>query len=152
MSTTVEMMVHMDCPGCENKIRKALRRLEGVDDIEIDMGMQKVTVTGWADLEKVLKTARRNGRQAELWPAPGEPEFENVDHYYNNDQYQYQHQSHPMVHTSAEDEYNSSSNYYEQGYYGHEHRYSHQPAHSTIMDRQASAYFSDENTSACSIM
>jgi len=38
----------------------------GVDDIDIDMGLQKVTVTGWADQKKVLKTVRKTGRRAEL--------------------------------------------------------------------------------------
>ncbi|KAL8121916.1 hypothetical protein AgCh_018592 [Apium graveolens] len=59
------------------------------DPIEIDMGMQKVTVTGRDDLEKVLNTARRNERQDELWPAPGEPKFKNLDHHRNNDQHPY---------------------------------------------------------------
>lgn len=26
---TVEMSVHMDCPGCESKIKKALQKLDG---------------------------------------------------------------------------------------------------------------------------
>ncbi|GFS45576.1 heavy metal transport/detoxification superfamily protein [Actinidia rufa] len=46
------MRVHMDCAGCESKIRKALQKLKGVDDVDINMGMQKVTVTGWADQKK----------------------------------------------------------------------------------------------------
>lgn len=27
----VEMAVHMDCPGCETKIKKALRKLKGIN-------------------------------------------------------------------------------------------------------------------------
>lgn len=47
--TIVEMCVHMDCEGCEKKIRKALLKLRGVDEINIDMVRQKVTVTGWVE-------------------------------------------------------------------------------------------------------
>lgn len=148
MSTIVEMIVHMDCPGCESKIRKALQRLDGVDNIDIDMGMQKVTVTGCADQEKVLKTVRKNGRQAELWPFPYNPEYQNFNQYYNYDQYQ--HQSDPTTYFTS-DHSISSYNYYEHDYNGHELGY-YQPPYSTILDQQASALFSDENSSACSIM
>ncbi|KAL5997886.1 Heavy metal-associated isoprenylated plant protein 28 [Asimina triloba] len=64
------MRVHMCCAGCEEKVEKALRKIEGIDDIDIDMAMQKVTVTGWADQKKILKTIRKAGRRAKLWPFP----------------------------------------------------------------------------------
>jgi copper chaperone CopZ len=66
----VEMCVHMDCPGCEKKVRKAVERLEGVNDVEIDMAQQKVTVNGDVEQKKVLKAVRRTGRRAVLWPVP----------------------------------------------------------------------------------
>lgn len=31
---TVEMNVHMDCDGCEKRVRKAMSRLEGMDRAE----------------------------------------------------------------------------------------------------------------------
>ncbi|TVU35060.1 hypothetical protein EJB05_16929 [Eragrostis curvula] len=68
--TLVEMCVHMDCPGCEKKVRKAVERLEGVNDVEIDMAQQKVTVNGDVEQKKVLKAVRRTGRRAVLWPVP----------------------------------------------------------------------------------
>jgi len=64
------MCVHMDCPGCEKKIRKAVQRLEGVHDVEIDMAQQRVTVNGDVEQKKVLKAVRRTGRRAVLWPLP----------------------------------------------------------------------------------
>ncbi|CAN4084199.1 unnamed protein product [Withania somnifera] len=67
------MRVHMDC----SKIRKALNKLH-------DMNMQKVTVTEWAEQKKVLKTARKTGRRAELWPYPYNPEYHNYMHHYYN--------------------------------------------------------------------
>ncbi|KAI4371769.1 hypothetical protein MLD38_010081 [Melastoma candidum] len=66
----VEMQVHMDCTGCENKIRKALQRVEGVDDVDIDMAMQKVTVTGWTDRDRVLQTVRKTGREGRVLAVP----------------------------------------------------------------------------------
>ncbi|KAG2660565.1 hypothetical protein PVAP13_1KG450130 [Panicum virgatum] len=54
--------VHMDCDGCEKRVRKAMSRLQGVSSVEIDMERQKATVTG------------RTGRAEEfwLWPYDGE--------------------------------------------------------------------------------
>lgn len=46
-----------------------------MDDVDVDMGMQKVTVMGWADKNKILKTVRRMGKRAELWPYPYNPEY-----------------------------------------------------------------------------
>ncbi|XP_074356996.1 heavy metal-associated isoprenylated plant protein 28-like [Apium graveolens] len=149
MSTIVEMMVHMDCSGCEKKIMKALSRLDGVENVEIDMEMQKVTVTGYVDQEKVLKTAGKNGRQAELWQFQYNADYQDFDQYYNNDQYQSQ--SNPTAYSSSD--YNPTYTYYEHGYNVHKYSYEHQNAYSsTIHTQPALALFSDENTSACSIM
>uniref|UniRef100_A0A5B7BH93 Putative heavy metal-associated isoprenylated plant protein 26-like n=1 Tax=Davidia involucrata TaxID=16924 RepID=A0A5B7BH93_DAVIN len=137
------MRVHMDCPGCESKIKKALQKLDGVDDIDIDLGTQKVTVTGWADRNKVLKTVRKTGRQAELWPYPYNPEYHDFTNFYY-------HQSHPTTYYTSQP--SSSYNYRVHGYNGHDHGYYHQPPHSTIFDERTTAMFSDENPNACSIM
>ncbi|XP_058092326.1 heavy metal-associated isoprenylated plant protein 28-like [Magnolia sinica] len=142
--TIVEMRVHMDCAGCESKIKKALQKLEGIDDIDIDMGMQKVTVTGWADQKKVLKAVRKTGRRAELWPFPYNPEYHPYTHY-NHHQH---HQSHHLTYIAP----SSSYNYYKHGYDDPDHGYYRRPLHSTILDERASAMFSDENPNACFIM
>ncbi|KAA8515119.1 hypothetical protein F0562_018298 [Nyssa sinensis] len=140
----VEMRVHMDCPGCESKIKKALQKLDGVNDIDIDVGMQKVTVTGWADRKKVLKTVRKTGRKAELWPFPYNPEYHNYYHKHHNQSYATTH------YTSLEP--SSSYNYRVHGYNGHDHGYFHPSPHSAILDDRTSTIFSDENPNACSIM
>ncbi|KAL1826812.1 hypothetical protein ACET3Z_005224 [Daucus carota] len=148
MSMIVEMMVHMDCPGCEKKIKKALLKLDGVENVEIDMEMQKVTVTGFADQEDILKTVARNGRQAELWPYQYNADYRDFDQYYNYDKNQFQ--SYPTAYSSSD--YNPAFNYYN-GYNVHEYSYYHQPTYSsTIPSQPAFALFSDENTSACLIM
>ncbi|KAI5070199.1 hypothetical protein GOP47_0014542 [Adiantum capillus-veneris] len=68
----VELRVHMDCPGCERTVRKALSRLSGIHNVEIDREQQKVTVMGFVDKDKVLNRVRRKGKLAELWPTEAE--------------------------------------------------------------------------------
>uniref|UniRef100_A0ACD5VQS7 Uncharacterized protein n=2 Tax=Avena sativa TaxID=4498 RepID=A0ACD5VQS7_AVESA len=146
--TIVEMCVHMCCAGCEKKIRKAVEKLEGVDEVEIDMAMQKVTVNGDVEQKKVLKTVRRTGKRAVLWPtsyvagAGGTVQL----------LVQHQHQYHPggaqtyaTTHAAGP---TSSYNYYKHGYddsrlYG---------ANSSVVGTRATDYFSDENTGGCSVM
>ncbi|KAA3455659.1 heavy metal-associated isoprenylated plant protein 22-like [Gossypium australe] len=138
--TMVEMRVHMDCKGCVAKIRKALGKLEGVDSIEIDMENQKVSVMGWAasDHMKVLKTVRKTGRRAELWPYPFNPQNQFYYEYCQTD--------------SKGPPWPSSYNYYRHGYDGHDHGYYQPPPYETLISERASSIFSDENPNACSIM
>ncbi|KAK2972156.1 hypothetical protein RJ640_018224 [Escallonia rubra] len=140
----------MDCAGCESKIRKSLEKLKGVDEVEIDMGLQKVTVNGWADEKKVLKTVRKTGRRAELWQFPYNPELlnHNVTNHYDHQH----HYSGPATYFTAQSS-GSSYNYYKHGYDSHERGYYNPSAHSsTIFGHQTGAAFSDENPDACSIM
>ncbi|EAZ01259.1 hypothetical protein OsI_23284 [Oryza sativa Indica Group] len=67
--TIVEMQMNIDCDGCEDNVRKALQRLQGVDYVDVDRVRGKVTVTGSASQKKVLRAARRSGRIAVLWPS-----------------------------------------------------------------------------------
>ncbi|KAL9392374.1 hypothetical protein Peur_016294 [Populus x canadensis] len=145
--TITEMKVYMDCAGCETKIRKAIQKLDGVDDIDIDIYMQKVTVMGWADQRKVLKAVRKTGRRAELWPYPYNPESYNF-----NQQYYYQQQHEQETVTYYEKKPTPSYNYDKHGYNEEEFGYYQKPVYATIVDEEASALFSDENPHACSIM
>ncbi|XVE86729.1 hypothetical protein DITRI_Ditri18aG0057000 [Diplodiscus trichospermus] len=65
---TVELKVRMDCDGCELKVKKALSSLSGVKSVNINRKQQKVTVTGYAEANKVLKKAKSTGKKAEIWP------------------------------------------------------------------------------------
>ncbi|XP_073047310.1 heavy metal-associated isoprenylated plant protein 23-like [Primulina eburnea] len=65
---TVNLKVRMDCDGCELKLKKAMSSLKGVKSVEINRKEQKVTVTGYADQNKVLKKAKSTGKKAEIWP------------------------------------------------------------------------------------
>ncbi|CAI0461105.1 unnamed protein product [Linum tenue] len=148
------MRVNIDCAGCEMKVKNALQKLEGVDEVEIDTVMQKVTVTGWADQKKVLKRVRRTGRRAELWQLPyNQGRYSSTSsHYYD------QHQVSGPLTYHAPPQPSSSYNYYKHGSDdNHHHGYYRHPAiHSTVdFDGRHSAagtFFSDDNPHACSLM
>ncbi|XP_020259443.1 heavy metal-associated isoprenylated plant protein 45-like [Asparagus officinalis] len=130
----VELSVHMDCEGCEKRVRKAIKKLDGVDNVVIDMDTQKVTVTGYVDQRRVLKAVRRTGRKAEFWPHPYDAEY------------------YPFALAYLEDStYSSTHNYYQHGYNSSVHGHFPDPAYSTV-DDHAMALFNDENVHACVIM
>ncbi|GMN43560.1 hypothetical protein TIFTF001_012769 [Ficus carica] len=155
----VELIVKMDCAGCESKIKKALKKLKGVDDVDVDMNMQKVTVMGWAEQKKILKTVRKIGKKAELYPYT--PEYQHnvaVQQYYCQHHHgeSYHHEYHPFTTydvpnmpsiISQNYHLHNGDDHFGEGYYGHE-----QPPYSTLVDHKATSMFSDENPHACSIM
>ncbi|KAI3444216.1 hypothetical protein Pfo_000881 [Paulownia fortunei] len=142
----VELLVHMDCEGCEKRIRRAISKLDGktsyiilhaplgVDSLDIDMEKQKVTVTGYVDKRRVLKLVRRTGRRAEFWPFP-----------YHTEYYPY------AAQYLDESNFTSSYNYYMHGYNEAMHGYFPHLPYDTIDDR-ITYRFSEENVHACSIM
>ncbi|XP_047074298.1 heavy metal-associated isoprenylated plant protein 26-like [Lolium rigidum] len=66
---TVDMKVHIDCEGCESKIRKTLEAMDGVTGIEVAPRQNRVTVTGYVDATKVMRrVARKTGKRVEPWP------------------------------------------------------------------------------------
>ncbi|XP_043815292.1 heavy metal-associated isoprenylated plant protein 45 isoform X2 [Manihot esculenta] len=131
----VELSVHMDCEGCEKRIRRAISKIHGVDSLEIDMDKQRVTVTGYVDQRKVLKIVRRTGRRAEFWPFP-----------YDSEYYPYASQY------LDESTYTTSYNYYRHGFNESVHGYFPDQAYCTV-DDNAVHLFSEDNVHAyCSIM
>jgi hypothetical protein len=119
-----------------------------VGEVDVDIGMQKVTVTGWVDQEKILKTVGKTGRTAELWPYyPYNPEYQNF-----TGQYYHQHhrQSQPKTYYASESD--SSYNNYIHGYNGQEYGNYPQIPYPNVYDSKATTMFSEENPHACSIM
>ncbi|KAG2683691.1 hypothetical protein I3760_10G044100 [Carya illinoinensis] len=131
----VELLVHMDCEGCEKRVRRAISKIQGVDSLDIEMDKQKVTVKGYVEQRKVLKMVRRTGRKAEFWPFP-----------YDSEYYPYASQY------LDESTYSSSYNYYRHGFNESVHGYFPDQAYDTVPD-QTVHLFSDDNVHAyCSIM
>lgn len=59
----------MDCEGCERKVRKSVKGMKGVTQVEVERKANKVTVTGYVEPSKVVaRIAHRTGKRAELWP------------------------------------------------------------------------------------
>ncbi|RCV23644.1 hypothetical protein SETIT_5G023600v2 [Setaria italica] len=79
-----ELHVRMDCHGCEHKIRKTLRAIDGISEVYIDQANHKITVVGMADPERIVKAIRKTKRvptifshtdpSAEAQPPPAEGE------------------------------------------------------------------------------
>ncbi|CAL4915311.1 unnamed protein product [Urochloa decumbens] len=70
---TVELRVRMCCEGCVRVVRQALQNLRGVDSVDVNVRMEKVTVTGYVDRARVLQEVRRSGKKAEFWPSGAMP-------------------------------------------------------------------------------
>ncbi|XP_062178483.1 heavy metal-associated isoprenylated plant protein 28-like [Phragmites australis] len=178
--TIVEMHVNIDCDGCEDNVRKALLRLEGVHHVQIDRMHGKVTVNGSVSQKKVLRAARRTGRLAVLWPSAFNPAY---NHGYAQPAY-YQYQAKPAAahahaHGQQQQHYYSGSaergkngsvsavgrkpaahypqgrpssyNYQVHGYYDSD-LYGSYREQPDVVPVAVRSYFSDENPNACSIM
>ena len=61
------------CQGCVRKIRQALDPIAGVDDVQVDLNAQQVTVTGSADSTAVQASLAKAGFAAEDKPHPTAP-------------------------------------------------------------------------------
>ncbi|GAB4831399.1 hypothetical protein Ancab_005410 [Ancistrocladus abbreviatus] len=136
----VELKVQMDCRGCVNRVRKALKRLKGVHNVDIDMGKQKVTVTGWATEERVLEALRKTGKRAEPWPMPYNCMIHNFDHYY---------QQHETFFCTSNPVENRD---FWNGRITREYTYDPHPMLNGEADNIAVSIFSEDNPRACSIM
>ncbi|KAK9093701.1 hypothetical protein Scep_025170 [Stephania cephalantha] len=132
---TVELKVRMCCTGCERVVRNAILKLRGIDSIEINLEMEKVTVIGYVDPNKVLKAVRRSGKRAEFWPNPDLPLYFTSSSNYFKD---------------LTNDYKESYNYWRHGYNVSER---HGVLHSTQRgDDRVSNMFNDDNVNACHVM
>ncbi|PON36177.1 Heavy metal-associated domain containing protein [Trema orientale] len=138
MSAMVEVRVpNLDCEGCASKLKKALRKVKGAEEVEVEMETQKITVRGYAlEEKKVLKAIKRAGKAAEPWPFPGYSHFASfykyptyiVNHYYDA---------------------------YKNGTTNGVHTFFHTPAVYSVAvasDEAIASLFSDDNPHACTIM
>ncbi|XP_058077204.1 heavy metal-associated isoprenylated plant protein 31-like [Magnolia sinica] len=136
MSVIQVRVPNLDCEGCATKIQKALFKLEGVDEIDIGMETQKVTVRGHAvEEKKVIKTVRWTGKAAEPWPFPAYSHYSSF----------YKYPAHIANHY-----YERSSNDV-----GSVHTFFHTPATYSVAvasNEAVASLFSDENPHACTIM
>lgn len=66
----IVLKVDMDCEGCKQKVRRALKGIPGLEKIDIDLKEQKVTVKGKLDARNVYETVKRKSgkRTVLLYP------------------------------------------------------------------------------------
>ncbi|CAN0908970.1 Heavy metal-associated isoprenylated plant protein 30 [Linum grandiflorum] len=134
---TVELKVRMCCSGCVRVVKKAIRKLRGVDSVEVELEMEKVTVVGYVERNKVLKAVRRSGKRAEFWPYPNPPLFFTSTEEYFKD---------------TANEFKESYNYYRHGY-NLADRHGNVPVTLRGGDDDVSNMFNDDNVHAtCSVM
>ncbi|KEH37267.1 heavy metal-associated isoprenylated plant protein 35 [Medicago truncatula] len=62
------LKVSIHCEGCRKKVKKVLKRIDGVFTATIDSQQQKVTVTGNVGVETLLRKLVKAGKYAEIWP------------------------------------------------------------------------------------
>ncbi|CAH8262517.1 unnamed protein product [Arabidopsis lyrata] len=132
---TIDLKVRMCCSGCERVVKHAIYKLRGVDSVEVNLEMERVTVVGYVERKKVLKAVRRAGKRAEFWPYPDMPRyFTSSDHYFKD----------------TTREFRESYNYYRHGYNLSDR---HGNIHVTNRgDDKMSNFFNDDNVHACSLM
>ncbi|CAN8285790.1 unnamed protein product [Cochlearia groenlandica] len=60
------LKVYIDCQGCHKKVQKILGGIQGVYSTVVDAELNKVTVTGNVDPDKLVYRWARSGKHAEL--------------------------------------------------------------------------------------
>ncbi|RID65643.1 hypothetical protein BRARA_D00827 [Brassica rapa] len=63
---TYFLKVNINCHGCNRKVKKTLRKVEGVYSVDIDTDQQAVIVRGNLDPEILVTKLNRRGKYAEL--------------------------------------------------------------------------------------
>uniref|UniRef100_A0A6N2N4D2 HMA domain-containing protein n=1 Tax=Salix viminalis TaxID=40686 RepID=A0A6N2N4D2_SALVM len=132
---TVELKVRMCCTGCERVVKNAIFKLKGIDSVDVELEMEKVSGVGYVDRNKVLKAVRRAGKRAEFWPYPNPP----------------------LYFTSANQYFKDTTSEFKESYNYYKHGYNLADRHGTIPvsqrgDDKVSNMFNDDNVNACCLM
>uniref|UniRef100_A0A2P2K9L2 HMA domain-containing protein n=1 Tax=Rhizophora mucronata TaxID=61149 RepID=A0A2P2K9L2_RHIMU len=61
------LRVHINCDGCKQKVKKLLKKIEGVYSVDINIEQQEVLVSGHIDSATLIKKLVKFGKRAELW-------------------------------------------------------------------------------------
>ncbi|KAJ9129037.1 hypothetical protein P3X46_034197 [Hevea brasiliensis] len=61
-----EFMVDMKCEGCVNSVKNKLQTVNGVKNVEVDMGNQVVRVLGSSPVKTLTEALEQTGRKARL--------------------------------------------------------------------------------------
>lgn len=61
------LKVGMTCQGCVGAVDRSLKKLNGVQSVDINLEQQKVTVKGNVTPEAVVQQVSKTGKPTELW-------------------------------------------------------------------------------------
>ncbi|XP_030536866.2 uncharacterized protein LOC115745451 [Rhodamnia argentea] len=67
MMKTHLLKVHINCLGCRRKVKKLLRKIDGVYTVHIDSEQELVTVSGTVDSDILIEKLAGSGKHAELF-------------------------------------------------------------------------------------
>ncbi|KAI6670588.1 hypothetical protein NL676_005473 [Syzygium grande] len=67
MIKTHLLKVHINCLGCRQKVKKLLRKIDGVYSVHIDPEEELVTVSGTVDSDVLIKKLAGSGKHAEIF-------------------------------------------------------------------------------------
>lgn len=65
-ATNTEFNVQMSCDGCAKAVTNALKKVNGVTNVECNVSNQKVVVTGTASVNDMLEAVKKTGKQVYL--------------------------------------------------------------------------------------
>ncbi|MFS7973506.1 putative heavy metal-associated domain, HMA, heavy metal-associated domain superfamily [Helianthus anomalus] len=81
------LKVNIHCDGCKHKVKKILRKIEGVYYVVVDAEQQKVKVYGNVDSTTLIKKLVKSGKYAQLWPT-NDQDFNNDENHPVNEKSQ----------------------------------------------------------------
>ncbi|CAN8276027.1 unnamed protein product [Cochlearia groenlandica] len=82
---TYILKVNINCQGCKTKVKKTLRKIQGVYSVDIDTDQQAVIIRGNLDPEILVKKLNRRGKHAEiLLIIPNHKDQSCLNHHDNN--------------------------------------------------------------------
>ncbi|EZA51793.1 Copper transport protein ATOX1 [Ooceraea biroi] len=56
----------MTCEGCSNAVQNVLKKVEGIDDIKIDLVEKRVSVATALSSDKIFETIKKTGKQCQF--------------------------------------------------------------------------------------
>ncbi|EOY04015.1 Heavy metal transport/detoxification superfamily protein, putative [Theobroma cacao] len=84
---TYVLKVNINCEGCKQRVKKLLRKIEGVFSVHTDEENQVVKVTGKVDPTTLIKKLIKSGKHAEFWSPRSHLKFIKDDKNKNQMQY-----------------------------------------------------------------
>lgn len=66
-SNAIMLHVSMCCEKCVQKVRKALKNVDDIDSVDIDMPRQRVIVRGYVSADRVLRKVQKVTKSATFW-------------------------------------------------------------------------------------